>query len=93
MPKQDQLNAVFVDEVTKLKGHLEMMNDVLNTLDKTLAVALERMAAMNPEFATLQREYRTAMAKLRREGFREGHYRRGGRYLDAVLMAYDVEEA
>ena len=27
---------------------------------------------------------------FRREGFRQGHYRRGRDYVDAVLMAYDV---
>jgi RimJ/RimL family protein N-acetyltransferase len=26
-----------------------------------------------------------------REGFRKGHYRRGGDYVDAILMAYEVE--
>jgi RimJ/RimL family protein N-acetyltransferase len=26
-----------------------------------------------------------------REGFRRGHYRRGGQYVDAILMAYEVE--
>jgi RimJ/RimL family protein N-acetyltransferase len=28
---------------------------------------------------------------FRREGLRRAHYRRGGEYLDAVLMAFDVE--
>ena len=28
---------------------------------------------------------------FRREGLRRGHYRRGGEYLDAVLMAFDVQ--
>jgi RimJ/RimL family protein N-acetyltransferase len=28
-----------------------------------------------------------------REGFRRGHYRRGGEYVDAILMAYHVEPA
>jgi RimJ/RimL family protein N-acetyltransferase len=28
---------------------------------------------------------------FRREGVRKGQYRRNGRYLDAVLMAYGVE--
>jgi RimJ/RimL family protein N-acetyltransferase len=27
---------------------------------------------------------------FRREGLRKGHYRRGGEYVDAILMAYDV---
>jgi RimJ/RimL family protein N-acetyltransferase len=26
-----------------------------------------------------------------REGFRKGHYRRGGDYVDAILMAYRIE--
>jgi RimJ/RimL family protein N-acetyltransferase len=26
-----------------------------------------------------------------REGYRKGHYRRGGEFVDAILMAYDVE--
>jgi RimJ/RimL family protein N-acetyltransferase len=26
-----------------------------------------------------------------REGFRKGHYRRGGRFVDAILMAYAIE--
>jgi L-phenylalanine/L-methionine N-acetyltransferase len=26
-----------------------------------------------------------------REGYRKGHYRRGGEYVDAILMAYAVE--
>jgi len=26
-----------------------------------------------------------------REGFRRGHYRRGREYVDAILMAYEVE--
>jgi RimJ/RimL family protein N-acetyltransferase len=26
-----------------------------------------------------------------REGYRKGHYRRGGEYVDAILMAYEVE--
>ena len=26
-----------------------------------------------------------------REGYRHEHYRRGGGYVDAILMAYDVE--
>ena len=28
---------------------------------------------------------------FRREGYRQAHYRRGGDFLDAILMAYDVE--
>jgi RimJ/RimL family protein N-acetyltransferase len=28
-----------------------------------------------------------------REGFRRRHYRRGGEYVDAILMAYEVEQA
>ena len=28
---------------------------------------------------------------FRREGYRQAHYRRGTRYVDAILMAYDVE--
>jgi RimJ/RimL family protein N-acetyltransferase len=28
-----------------------------------------------------------------REGYRRGHYRRGRDYVDAILMAYDVEQA
>jgi L-phenylalanine/L-methionine N-acetyltransferase len=26
-----------------------------------------------------------------REGFRKGHYRRGGEFVDAILMAYEIE--
>ena len=26
-----------------------------------------------------------------REGYRKGHYRRGGEYVDAILMAYEIE--
>jgi ribosomal protein S18 acetylase RimI-like enzyme len=25
-----------------------------------------------------------------REGYRKGHYRRGGEYVDAILMAYEI---
>ena len=28
-----------------------------------------------------------------REGYRKGHYRRGGEYVDAILMAYELEVA
>ena len=30
---------------------------------------------------------------FRREGYREGHYRRGDDYFDAILMAFDVADA
>ena len=30
---------------------------------------------------------------FRREGYRRGHYRRGAQYIDAILMAYDVESS
>ena len=28
---------------------------------------------------------------FQREGFRKGHYRRGGEFVDAILMAYEIE--
>ena len=28
-----------------------------------------------------------------REGYRKGHYRRGGEYVDAILMAYPIEQS
>lgn len=71
MPRQDDLNEVFTDELTGIKGRLEMVTDALNALDRAVGQTLERLAATGADYAATLGEYRQAMAVLRRAGFRD----------------------
>ena len=73
MARQDDLNSVFANEMTTLKAKLELAIDALNAVDRALSPALERLAGMDPNFAALQKDYRAAMSRLRKEGLSVKH--------------------
>jgi hypothetical protein len=71
MPRQDDMNSVFATELTTLKGKFEVVLEALNAIDKAINPALERLAREDPSFASIRKDYRTAIAKLRKEGLSE----------------------
>ncbi|MFN7130672.1 MAG: hypothetical protein ACK4N5_01235 [Myxococcales bacterium] len=72
MPRQDDLNAVFTNEVTDLKAQCQTLNDVLNVMDWAVESTLEQLEASGtiPAEVGLLEEYRRAIKTLRKQGFR-----------------------
>jgi hypothetical protein len=73
MPRQDDLNTVFTSELTALKGRIEMTVDALNAIAKVLGPVLDRLSENDPKLSAANQDYRSAMARLRKEGLRERH--------------------
>ncbi len=71
MPRQDDLNAIFTNEVTDLKAKVQTLNDVLNVMDWAVESTLEQLEASGtiPEEVGLLSEYRRAIKTLRKQGF------------------------
>jgi hypothetical protein len=71
MPRQEDLNSVFINDVTELKGKVETLNDVLNVMDWAIDSALEQLeesGSLSPEIGLLG-EYRKAIKSMRKHGF------------------------
>jgi hypothetical protein len=71
MPRQEDLNAVVVDDLTDIKGRVQVLNDVLNVMDWALEAAFEELEESGhlPAEDGLLEEYRRAIKILRQRGF------------------------
>jgi hypothetical protein len=71
MPRQDDLNAVLVDDLTDLKGRVQVLNDVPNVMDWAVDAAIEQLEQGGQLAAEdgLLEEYRRAIGILRTRGF------------------------
>jgi hypothetical protein len=71
MPRQDDLNAIVVNDLTDIKGRIQVLTDVLNVMDWAIDSAFEQFEEsghLPPEEGLLQ-EYRRAIKILRHRGF------------------------